>query len=97
MEQSMSTMVVPGNSQPCGYEQIPCNTAQSLTVPNNARWAIFKAEAQTVRIRDDGTDPTATVGLPLGTSDSLFYSGNLSGVRVIAATAGGILNVLYYG
>lgn len=94
----MSTMSVPGNSQPCGYEQIPCDTVQSLTVPANARWALFRAEAQTVRIRDDGTDPTSSVGFPLLTThDALMYIGNLSGVRCIAATAGGILNVLYYG
>lgn len=93
----MSTMTVPGNSQPCGFQQIPCNTAQALTPPPNARWALLRAEAQTVRIRDDGTAPTASVGFPLLVADdALVYMGNLSGLRVIAATAGGILNVLYY-
>jgi hypothetical protein len=93
----MSTMTVPGNSQPCGYEQIPCDAAQSLQVPLNARWALLQAEAQTVRIRDDGADPTASVGFPLlVTGDALVYTGNLKGLRVIAATAGGILNVLFY-
>lgn len=93
----MSTMIVPGNSGPCGYEQVPCDTVQSLTVPANARWALLHATAQTVRIRDDGTDPTAAVGFPLLTTDNyLTYTGNLSGLRCIAATAGGILEVLYY-
>lgn len=93
----MATMIVPGTSQPCGYEQVACDTVQSLTVPDNARWALMRAAAQTVRIRDDGTDPTAAVGFPLLTTDNyLTYIGNLPGVRCIAATAGGILEVLYY-
>lgn len=93
----MSTAVVPGNSQPCGYEQVPCDTVQELTVPDNARWALMRASAQTVRIRDDGTDPNTTVGFPLLTTDNyLTYTGNLRALRCIAATAGGILEVLYY-
>lgn len=93
----MSTTTVPGTSLPCGYQQVPCDTAQALDVPANARWALLRAEAQTVRIRDDGIDPTASVGFPLlVTGDALVYAGNLKGLRVIAATAGGILNVLFY-
>ena len=89
---------MPGTSLPCGYQQIPCDTAQALAVPGTARWALLRAEAQTVRIRDDGINPTAAVGFPLlTTDDTLVYAGNLNGLRVIAATAGGILNVLYYG
>lgn len=93
----MATATVPGDSVPCGYQQLACDTAQSLTVPKNARWAFFQAEAQTVRIRDDGTDPTTSVGFPLlVTADWLPYTGNLYAVRAIAAVAGGLLNVLYY-
>jgi len=93
----MSTAVVPGASLPVGYQQLACDTAQPLTVPANARWAVFKAEAQTVRIRDDGAAPTASIGFPLLVAGEPYvYMGNLAGVRAIAATAGGLLNVLYY-
>lgn len=94
----MATAVVPGNVTPCGYEQLACNAAEALTVPPNARFALLKAEAQTVRIRDDGTDPTTTVGFPLLVAGEPFlYQGNLKGLKAIAAVAGGLLNVLYYG
>lgn len=93
----MSTTTVPGSSLPCGFQQIPCDTVQPLTVPANARWALLRAEGQTVRIRDDGADPTASVGFPLLVAgDALVYTGNLKGLRAIAATAGGILDVLFY-
>ena len=94
----MSTETVPGNNVPCGYEQLACDTAQPLTVPTNARWAYFRAQGQTIRIRDDGTDPSATVGFPLLTTDGnpFVYVGNLRSVRAIAAVAGGLLNILYY-
>lgn len=94
----MAIGTVPSNATPCGYQQVACDTVQSLTVPTDARWALFKAEAQTVRIRDDGTAPLAAVGFPLLVAgDALVYTGNLRAVRVIAATAGGLLNVLYFG
>jgi hypothetical protein len=94
----MATAVVPGNATPCGYQQLACDTAQSLTVPANARFALLKAEAQTVRIRDDGTDPTTSVGFPLLVAgEPLLYQGNLKGIRAIAAVAGGLLDILYYG
>ncbi len=88
----MSTMTVPG---PQPAMRLPAAGlrygAIASAVPKNARWAVFKAEAQTVRIRDDGTDPTAAVGFPLLTTHEPFvYTGNLSGVKAIAATAGGL-------
>lgn len=94
----MAVSVLPSNAQPVGYEQLACNSAASLTPPDNARWAVLKAEAQIVRIRDDGTDPTTTVGFPLSVGAEPFvYMGRLKAIRAIAATSGGLLNVLYYG
>jgi hypothetical protein len=94
----MAISVLPSNAQPVGYEQLACDTAQSLTPPANARWAVFKAEAQIVRIRDDGTNPTTTVGFPLSVGAEPFvYTGRLKMVKAIAVAGGGLLNVLYYG
>lgn len=94
----MSTAVVPANAVPVGYQQLACDTSQALTVPANARFALLKAEVQTVRIRDDGTAPTTSVGFPLLVAgEPLVYAGNLLGIRAIAAVAGGLLSVLYYG
>jgi hypothetical protein len=54
------------------------------------------AETQAVRWRDDGTDPTASVGMPLATGVSLSYDGDLKAVRFIQQSASAIINVSYY-
>jgi hypothetical protein len=81
---------------PCGYQQLTLAGAVSLTVPANAKYAVFVAETQAVRWRDDGTAPTTSVGVLLPTNLPFTYLGNLSAVKVIQATAGAILNVSYY-
>jgi len=82
---------------PLGYQQITStDTAVSLTVPTGATSAVIETEAQAARYRDDGAAPTTTVGMPLAVGEKLEYSGTLSKVRIIAATTGAIINVLYY-
>lgn len=81
-----------------GYQQITSlSAAAALTVPAGATTAVIRAEAQAVRWRDDGTDPTATVGMPVATTDTpLVYTGPLSKIRFIEQTSGAKLNVSYY-
>lgn len=83
---------------PLGYQQLTSlGSAATLTVPTGATCALLSAEAQTVRFRDDGTAPTASVGMPLlVASPPQPYCGTLSALQFIQATSGGILNVLYY-
>ncbi len=83
---------------PLGYQQItPAGSAAKLTVPAGANVALFSAEVQAIRFRDDGATPTTSVGflLPVGISP-FEYSGTLTNVQVINAVSGGILNVSYY-
>jgi hypothetical protein len=84
-----------------GYQQFAAGslaTAQPLTFPAGCSVALIIPEAQAVRWRDDGTDPTAAVGQPLAVGAELRYdSCSISAFRVIAQTAGAILNVVYYG
>ena len=85
--------------KPLGYQQILAATlaaATSLTPPSGTRYAIITPEAQGVRWRDDGTAPTATVGMLLGANGVLIYNGDFTKIQFIAATAGAILNVSYY-
>ena len=83
--------------KPLGYQQITTlTTAVGLTVPPGAVGAIIVAEAQAVRWRDDGTAPTATVGMPLAVAAALEYAGDLSAIKFIEQTAGAKLNVAYY-
>lgn len=84
-------------AQPAGYQQITPTVSTGLTVPAAAKFAILVAEVQGIRIRDDGTAPTTSVGWLLPVGVPFTYTGNLNAVLVINAVAGGLLNVLYYG
>jgi hypothetical protein len=90
---------------PLGYQQITSGTigsATSLTLPTNAagggqvRWAYICAETATIRWRDDGTSPTASVGQPLFASTCFQYSGALNKIKFIASATPATLDVSYY-
>jgi hypothetical protein len=60
--------------------------------------ALVQAEAQDVRWRDDGTNPTATVGMILSSGQVLKYdSATIASVKFIQVAASAKLNVSYYG
>lgn len=83
--------------EPLGYEQIvSLSTVQMLDVPSTANLAVIQAEAQNIRWRDDGDDPTSSVGMILFANDSLSYNGNLSEIRLIEVSSGAIANISYY-
>jgi hypothetical protein len=85
------------NATPCGYEQITAlSAAAALTVPTGACYCIIQAQDQAVRWRDDGTDPTATVGMRITTTEELFYDGDLSTIKFFEEAASAKLNVVYY-
>lgn len=87
---------------PLGYCQLTSMAASTALstcaggVPAGATLAQLCAEAQAVRYRDDGTAPTATVGMPAAAGSCFSYTGSLSAIRFIQATAGAILNVSFY-
>lgn len=89
-----------GGAVPLGYQQltaIQLETAQNLTVPAGAVLALLVAETEAVRWRDDGTAPTASIGMLLSAGLLPFvYTANLAAITFIAASAGAILNVSYY-
>ena len=83
---------------PLGFQQITgLSAAKSLTVPTGATYAIISPGAQAVRWRDDGTAPTATVGMPIAVGTNFTYSGSLAAIQFIEQTASAVLNVSYYG
>ena len=88
-----------------GYQQITdLSAAVGLTVPTRdqtglsakASFALITPLTQTVRWRDDGVAPTASVGMPLAAGVTLQYDGDLSRIRFIQTTASAELNVSYY-
>jgi hypothetical protein len=83
-----------------GYQQITPNTATSLTAPDGSKqqatFAVITPEIQNVRWRDDGTDPTSSVGMPIYVGTSMLYDGDLTKIRFINTVAGGKVKVSYY-
>ena len=84
--------------RPLGYQQITSlGSATGLTVPTGAKMAVITAESQIVRYRDDGTNPTASVGMTIAAGSSVTYTGALGAIKFIEATASAKLNISYYG
>ena len=87
-----------------GYQQITPNAATALTVPTTDKngnklqptLIVITPEGQNVRWRDDGTDPTTTVGMPIYVGTSFLYDGDLTRIKFINMVAGGKVNVSYY-
>lgn len=88
-----------GMSTPIAYEQeTSLSSATALSggsLPTGATMALIQAESQNVRWRDDGTNPTASVGQRLLAGESRWF-GNLSALKFIEEAASAKLNVNYY-
>ena len=86
-----------GNLNPKGYQALAVSsTAVSLTIPAGARIAYLYVESNTVRWRDDGTNPTASVGTPLKADADLLYDSDLTKLRFIRASADAVVHVSFY-
>jgi len=80
-----------------GFQQITgLNTVKGLTVPDGARMCRIEAKTQAVSWRDDGTNPTASIGMTLAAGAGIDYDGELTKIRFIEVTASAVLNVSYY-
>lgn len=85
-----------------GYQQVAAGGADTAialpSLPAGASVAIIKSSAQAIRLRDDGTAPTAGVGYPIAVGTEYYYCGaSIGAVRIIAQVAGAGLDILYYG
>jgi hypothetical protein len=67
-----------------------------LTVPAGAKFATITAGSTAARLRDDGTAPTDTVGIPLAINQSFWYAGNLSALQFYQSTGGSTIDASYY-
>lgn len=80
-----------------GYQQLTVHTAASaLTVPSRANLAVICSTTQNTRLRDDGTAPTASTGLPLLAGQPFTYDGQLDKVQLIAEAGTATVEILYY-
>lgn len=89
--------VVDAKLIPLGYEQnLDLATAKSLKPPKDTRVAVIQAITQNVRWRDDGTNPTATIGMVLASGRDMLYVGDFAKLRFIEVAGTAELNVSYY-
>jgi hypothetical protein len=58
--------------------------------------AAIIVHGQAARWRDDGTAPTASVGMYLPADTPFVYDGDLNAIQFIEVTSGAELNVSYY-
>lgn len=96
----MLTEIVNLFRKPKGYQQITVSTtAVGLTVPEGAGRAVVVVEAQPLRYRDDGTDPTATVGMLCVAATRFDIESREALLAFKAIRSGGtdsVLSVSYY-
>ncbi len=108
-----SEAVVTGTRRPLGYQQIlnaALQSAASLTIPtlptgtNGVGLVVIQVEGGQVRWRDDGTAPTSSIGMILGSASGsaaelggeLDYTGQVGALQFIDSGGTPILNVSYY-
>lgn len=89
------------NIKPCGLQQIVAATlanAQTLTPPavDRANICVIQAEGGALRYTDDGTVPTATVGMVINSGETMAYQGDLTAVKLIRKDATASANINYY-
>lgn len=87
-----------GQREPIGFEQITSlsSAVAPASIPVGTRMMFIQAEGQDVRWRDDGTDPTASVGMQITSESILLYTGFFHKIKFIEETAGAKLNITYY-
>lgn len=102
---SAALLVTPANAQAIiglrslGYAQMTSLAAATPlpSVPSGTEEAFIVCTGQTVYWRDDGTDPTATVGMPLVANQPFPYTGPIPRIKLIQSTATAVCNITYYG
>lgn len=86
---------------PKGYQQLTnaqLATVQSLTVPAGATVALIQNNGnQPARWRDDGVNPTSTIGQRIVSGLTLVYASMLSAFKVTREADGASLDIAYYG
>lgn len=100
---SPSVSVCPGIRNPIlpkGFQQLSAGgTAVALTVPSASQMAVVTVEVASIRWRDDGTSPTATVGVFVASAGTTVLCGNsvLNAWKAIATSGTATLGISYYG
>lgn len=68
------------------------------SIPAGTTRVKISVEAQAIRWRDDGTMPTAAIGMPQAVGTTLDYQErDLANLRFFGQALGAILNITFYG
>jgi len=89
----------PYTPRPPGQYGLALSTAQGLTAPAGARYAVICADGQALRYTTDGqTTPTASKGIYLanGLCVALVGQQTIANIRAITTTSGGTLDAEYF-
>jgi len=67
------------------------------TIPENVQRCLIRCSGADVRIRDDGTAPTSSVGFPLVDGDTIWFDGDVYKLKAIRQdSTDATLDVLCY-
>lgn len=95
---AVPTTTTPVGTTPLGYRQVTNVSASTAlpTVPSDATVATVIPDGAGVRLRKDGTAPTASVGMPVPVGGGVtLYGAEIAAARFIQQSAGAILNIEY--
>ena len=84
---------------PVGFQALTVSTAAvGFTVPDRAEMVVASQELADVRLRDDGTNPTASVGvLSIAGNPIYICGGSVMSVRFIrAAGTDALISAIFY-
>jgi hypothetical protein len=94
---AMTQPIIPGVLRSRGYVQITDLTvAVGISPPALTEMAVINVTGGTINWRDDGVNPTASVGMALTTGSYFIYNGPYLAFRAIAVSGTPVLNVSYY-
>lgn len=86
--------------RPKGYVQITGVTSAAAVglgaIPEGAVSVHVMVEGGDARWRDDGTNPTSAVGMPLAEATPFIYDKTLTAIKFVAKTVNVVLNIAFY-
>lgn len=83
-----------------GYTQVTVLTSAVGvgTIPAGTETVMLQCTGQNVRYRDDGTNPTAAIGMLLVVNTLYSFTvGQISSMKFIESAATAVLNISFYG
>jgi hypothetical protein len=87
------SVITSQNERSLGFETLSPATATSLNAPSNTDVVLISVDTDDIRWRDDGVDPTASVGNLIQPEQNFRYIGDFQKIRFIGS---GNVFVSYY-